>query len=543
MSNDLAKLAAKWRRDPVAFVSEVLRNPETGKPFELYPAEMRFLREGLTLTAGGRLPFPELLYSAGKKSGKSAFAAMATLYVVVCLGGPYAEAYCVANDFEQAQGRVFQAIARIIEASPMLRSSAKITANRIEFLSTGATITAIASDYAGAAGSNPTITVFDELWGYVSERARRLWDEMVPVPTRKVSVRMTTTYAGYEGESELLEDLYKRGLQGEEIAPALYRRSGLLMFWSHVPVAPWQTQQWLDEMRETQRPNAYLRMIENRWVTTESNFVDMDWWDQCVDQSLRPVVTDRYLTVWGGVDASVKRDSTAIVLCAWDEENKRCRLVYYRIFQPSAKDPLDFEATIERTLLELHQRFELKEILYDPYQLVAVAQRLTAAGLPMVEFPQSVPNLTEASTNLYELIKGRGLAVYPDADMRLSVSRAVALETSRGWRIAKEKVSHKIDVVVALAQAALGATRDQQSEPGMLTWIRGEVLRQQDPAHHPEEPNEMMDVYMQTRKEIQEAKDAARGVRHIETVSSGSTPAGSVAPSMAALAFDILRRR
>ena len=41
--------------------------------------------------------------------------------------------------------------------------------------------------------------------------------------------------------------------------------------------------------------------------------------------------------------------------------------------------------------------------------------------------------------------------------MRLAVSRAVAIETSRGWRIAKEKQSHKIDVVVALAMAALAA--------------------------------------------------------------------------------------
>jgi phage terminase large subunit-like protein len=81
-----------------------------------------------------------------------------------------------------------------------------------------------------------------------------------------------------------------------------------------------------------------------------------------------------------------------------------------------ATDPLDFEATIERTLLEMRGRYEVREIRYDPYQLVAVAQRLTAGGLPMVEFPQTVPNLTEASTNLYELTKGRNLAVYPDDD-------------------------------------------------------------------------------------------------------------------------------
>ena len=78
---------------------------------------------------------------------------------------------------------------------------------------------------------------------------------------------------------------------------------------------------------------------------------------------------------------------------------------------------------------------------------------MTKPGLPIQEFPQSVPNLTMAAQGLYELIKGRNLIVYPDANMRLAVSRAIAIETSRGWRIAKEKQAHKIDVIVALAQA------------------------------------------------------------------------------------------
>jgi phage terminase large subunit-like protein len=154
---------ARWKRDPVSFIREVLRDPETGRPFVLYEAQERFLHKALTLTAEGKLPFPELLYSCPKKSGKTATAAMAVIYVVVVLGRPCAEGIVCANDLEQAQGRVFQAIARIIDASPLLKDSAKITANRIEFTSTGATITAIASDYAGAAGANPTIVAFDEL--------------------------------------------------------------------------------------------------------------------------------------------------------------------------------------------------------------------------------------------------------------------------------------------------------------------------------------------------------------------------------------------
>ena len=87
-----------------------------------------------------------------------------------------------------------------------------------------------------------------------------------------------------------------------------------------------------------------------------------------------------------------------------------------------------------------------------------------------------------ATANLYELVKGRNLAVYEDADIRLSISRAVALETSRGWRIAKEKQSHKIDVVVALAQAALGAVQQgQRGEPGILVYYRDLVANAQTP--------------------------------------------------------------
>jgi hypothetical protein len=408
-----------------------------------------------------------MLFSAPKKSGKTATGAIATIYVMVCLGGPYAEAYCVANDFEQAQGRVFQAIARIINASPLLCRSAKSTANKIEFPSTGASITAIASDCASAAGANSTLTVFDELWGHTSERAHRLWDEMVPVPTRKVSGRLTVTYAGFEGESDRLEGIYKAGIQGEEIAPALYRSRALLMAWHHNPVALWQSPEWIEQMRGTLRPNAFLRLIENRWVSRESTFVSMEWWDGCCDRALTPIVKDTNLPVWLGVDTSVKRDSTAIVACAWDEESKRVRLVWHRIFQPSRESPLDFEATIEASLLEARDRFDLEAIRFDRYQLVAVAQ----GRLPMVEFPQSVPNLTEASSNLYELIKGCGIQAYASDEIRLAISRAVAVENPRGWKISKEKTSHKIDVVVALAQAALGAVTGE-GNPGILEYYR-----------------------------------------------------------------------
>jgi phage terminase large subunit-like protein len=241
----------------------------------------------------------------------------------------------------------------------------------------------------------------------------------------------------------------------------------MLMYWTHSSPAPWQTPEWREQMRQQLRPNAYLRLIENRFVTSESTFVSIEWFDACVDPDLSPALTEPSLAIWVGVDASVKRDSTAIVAATFDHTAKKVRLLWHRIFQPSPEHPLDFERTVEKSLLDLRRRFRVREVRFDPYQLVAVAQRLTAAGLPMIEFPQSVPNLTEASTNLYELLKGRNLVAHADDDLLLAVSRRVALETSRGWRIAKEKQSHKIDVIVALAQAAFGAVEQGQQSVGV----------------------------------------------------------------------------
>lgn len=214
------------------------------------------------------------------------------------------------------------------------------------------------------------------------------------------------------------------------------------------------------------RPNAFLRMIENRFVTSEENFVDMGWWDQCCTG--RPVPADKSMRVWAAVDASTKRDSTGIAVCTWDTAAKKARLVTHRIFQPSTDSPIDFEAMVEDTIIGIKSRFNLKEVLFDPYQMAATSQRLQRMHVKMVEYPQSVGNLTAASQNLYELIKSGNLVAYPDPDIRLAIQRAVALETSRGWKITKDKASHKIDIVVALAMAALAAV--QQGEQPTMRW-------------------------------------------------------------------------
>jgi phage terminase large subunit-like protein len=203
------------------------------------------------------------------------------------------------------------------------------------------------------------------------------------------------------------------------------------------------------------------------------------------------------LPVWVGIDASVKRDSTAIVAVTWDRDARKVRLVFHRIFQPSPDEPLDFEAAIEATVVDLAGRFNVKRVLYDPYQMAATAQRLTREAVKMEEYPQTTANLTAASQNLYELIKGGNLIAYPDAAIRLAISRAVAIETARGWRIAKDKQAHKIDVVIALAMAALATVNGRSRYDSSMAWVMGDEASRRQPQTASQRVGERLVGYLQ----------------------------------------------
>ena len=461
-------IARRWR-DPVAFFEQVLVNPETGAPFHLYPEQRNFFRRAYMLRPDGRLRYTEHGYFTPKKQGKTTQAAMAVAYVAIVLAPPNGEIYLLANDREQAQSRVFKVLTQILEASPLLRNAVTITNSKVTINTTGTTIIALPNDYRGFAGSNPTMNVYDETAYFTSEASQRLWDEGMPSPARKLSFRLSVSTAGFEGESSPLKDLYERVvLKGTSIGPDLYERDNALVFWSHRSnLAPWITDDWIAEQRAALRPTQFSRLIENKWVTSESIFIALTDWDAVTDNDATPVFSSPSLDVYAAVDASLKHDSTAIAAVAW--VNGRLQLVNLRTFQPSPDAPLDFESTIEATLLEWRQRYRLREIRIDPWQMASVAQRLRKAGLHVVEYAQSLPNLSAMASNLYELVRSRALSVYPDPNLRRAVAQAVAVEGARGWVIKKEKQAHKIDPLIALAMAALAAVELKGVFPPMRT--------------------------------------------------------------------------
>jgi hypothetical protein len=120
----------------------------------------------------------------------------------------------------------------------------------------------------------------------------------------------------------------------------------------------------------------------------------------------------------------------------------------------------------------------------------------------MEEYPQTLDRLTAMGENLFNLIKGRNLLVYPDEQIRTAVLRAIAVEGNRGWKIDKTKQSHHIDIVIALGMAALCAVRAQGESNYDLSykWVDGTPIGDQPTVEERKTQNkEEADAYYAAR--------------------------------------------
>jgi phage terminase large subunit-like protein len=447
------------------FIDRYIKKSELDKPFRLTSHQRQILELAFDFDENGKLPYDTVIYSTVKKSGKTTLNACLTLWWALTQEAPN-ECLVVANDLDQARARAFASCEGIIQHNPELKAECEVQQKNI-YINNGTAITAISSDYQGASGSNHGWVSYEEIWAVTSENGRRLFEELTSVPTRKNSVKFIATYSGFEGESELLMDLYKKAVgrdehpegQGERIHPDLpiyrNREARIFAYWDHEPRMPWQTQEYYDSQRKTLRPATFRRLHLNEWVSSENSFIEPSVYDACVEPGGPALEGSLFI----GVDASVRRDSTACVAVKYEEDSDSLVLADYKIWRPTPGQPINLEQSVEFWLRRIYNepRARIEKILYDPYQLARSMQTLTQSGLPCEEYPQTQNNLTEATESLYSALTNRTIRLYHAADLREHVISAVSVETPRGIRLAKQKTSRKIDGAVALSFAVLAA--------------------------------------------------------------------------------------
>lgn len=449
-------------------------------PLVLMDFQKRILSLALTPDKDGILPFSTIVYSTIKKSGKTAIASAVVAWAADQLPDG-SEIYVIANDLEQAEGRVMRDV-------KFHYREIGIPAHKYAIeLPNGTTIQAVAKEYRSAAGSRHSLTVWDELWGYISENSRRMWSELTPIPTVKNSFRLVTTYAGYENESELLWDMYLSGVGPEEHREGrgdpikgledlpVYVNGRQFTYWDHEARMPWQTDAYYEDQIRQLRAGDYIRLHQNMWVTSHETFIPIEWWDAACDAGFSPDAETppqsaelwdkhpyRYHPVSIGIDVAPKHDCSAVVGSTYDSEIGKVVQLFHKIWTPRSDEVFDLEGTVEAYLDWANSRFHVTSMVYDPHEFHRSMTTLLRKGYPMKEFTQTVENMTAASQQLFDVLKNKSLISYPDEELRSHIQNCVAENHGRGFRIVKgkERKGAHIDGATALAMSVYEAVEN-----------------------------------------------------------------------------------
>ena len=460
-----------------------LKNEFIHKPGKLilFPTQEQVLDRILRLNEDtGKFPYETVLYSAPKKSGKTALgAAVGSWFSEQSYDGT--EIYILANDMEQAEGRMMRAIK--FDANRKGWGDDHVHRYDISYPS-GTVLQVLSSHYTSAAGGQQALTLWDELWGYQTEKSQRLWEEMTPIPTEKLSLRVVVTYAGFEGESLLLWDLYEKTvLNGKRLSqdypdlPCYEDASGTMFaYWDHEPRMPWQTPDYYTAQMAQLRPIQFRRLHLNEWGSMEDIFIPVELWDKAnVLEGPLPYLTGspaKNYPISVGVDVGIKRDSSAVVGVYIDLETNKICLAFHRIWKPRPGRPInprDIQDYVELMCKEL----KVTSVLCDPTHFHQNIMEMKSKDLPVTDYNQSPSNMVAASMSLFEALQSGMVQVYNAPDLRDHLRFAAAKPQGTGYRIIKSPDNPRPnDGAIAMAMAVHDAVERGGYDTSNETVIR-----------------------------------------------------------------------
>lgn len=423
--------------------------------FRLAPYQKKALTEALSTDENGLFKYSVILWSDLKKSVKSTIAAAILMWRA--WHTPYAQMMIVANTREQADSRVGYYIRRCVELNPNFKSAVKISpsAYTIDFPN-HARIKSVPVNAAGEAGANPTCVSFTELWGATSKDAVRMWTETATPPALLgKSFKIIDSYAGYSGESVLLEQLYNTGvIQGRRIDDdiEMYVNDEARMFtlWNTRPRLSWQSDEYYKSEAAILTPSEWSRVHRNLWSTASNAFVPPQWWESCKGDI--PAYDGGPCVI--SMDAAVVDDCFAITMMSKLRGEDKYVVRHAQKWTAPLGGKIDF-AEPEEVVRQLCKTHAVIQVVYDAYQLESLAMRMMKEGVAyFYAFSQGSKRLV-ADKQLYDGIRDRRIVHSGNPDLTEHIFNANASTVNGAidqLRLVKRAQHMKIDLAVALSQ-------------------------------------------------------------------------------------------
>lgn len=445
----------------------IAKGPVAGSPLAFTDWQRWLMDRLLERRLDGRRRYRRALIGLARKNGKSLLGSALALYHLT-ESDEQAEVYAAAGDRQQAR-IVFGEAKWQVANAPELAAHCKVYRDAIEYPATGSVFRVLSADARLQQGLNPSLVIFDEV--HVQSNSD-LWDALTLGSGARVDPLVVgITTAGFN-EQTLCGELYRYGQQvasGEVDDPSFG-------FWWWEAAAECDVHDrdaWgaanpnlaeglldLEDMEASARQTqemAFRRYRLNQWTRSSESWLPPGAWERNAGSPI--IEPDRPTFV--GVDMALKHDSIAVVTAQMDDDGQTHLLS--RIWFPG-DDKIDV-ATIENYLRELHRRYTLAAVAYDPAYFERSAQVLEDDGLPMVEFPQSPQRMVPACQVAYEAINSDRIVHDGSPAFTDQVLSAAIRETDNGWRLSKGKSKRKIDAAIAMVMALSLATARPDTEP------------------------------------------------------------------------------
>jgi phage terminase large subunit-like protein len=401
-----------------------------------------------------------------RKNGKSALAAGLGLYDLV-MGPNGGEVYSCAADREQAR-IVFGTARRMVELDPELTGLLKLYRDVIEFSRTGSIYRVLSAEAFTKEGLNPHSTIFDEVH---AQPSRELWDVMsLAMGARTEPQLKGITTAGVRSDSSGADSLcYGLYQYGQQVASGEVSDPSFFMAWwepsdpasDHRAGATWREANpgfgdLVDpedfESSVLRTPEAEFRTKRcNQWVSSATTWLPSGAWGACEAEGPVPDGAEVVL----GFDGSFSNDSTALVVVSCDE-TPHVDVVACWERPPGAEQGwrvpiLDVEDAIRQAC----RRWQVREIVCDPFRWARTYQVLEGEGLPIVEYPQSPQRMVPATARFYEAVLNESVTHSGDPSLARHLDNCTLKVDQRGARLAKDSRNspRKIDLAVAAVMA------------------------------------------------------------------------------------------
>lgn len=423
--------------------------PETGKALILHPEQYDVL-SAMSHQTNGAFDYSTWLYSAPKKSGKTTIGAGVALWQACRI--PNGQVYIIGNDQKQADNRMMQAIRYAIDHNPNLSQHARVVRFTV-YLDNGTRIESIPVDPRGEAGMNPTGLFWTEAWGAIGSRPELLWSEAALSPTRTgQAFKFVESYAGYRGQSLILERLYDSIVQGGQphaTIPELYTSGKSIGYWCTRLNMPWQIEhpEYYEQEAKENTPSEFRRMHNNEWSASSESFIPIEWWDACKVNVLPDMRSHQGVVL--GVDAAVDSDYFALVMVS--TQGGKYQVRYCNVWKPPKDGKIDLKEPAAE-ILRLSKLYNVECVAYDPMHMQYMAQ-LLGDNLHWYEVNQGAARLV-CDKYLYDVIRERQIehdGSYPE--LREHLTNADKKPEDSRLRIIKRVAGKHIDAVIALSMA------------------------------------------------------------------------------------------